>query len=631
MTTVTWTKDANNVYEVATKRQLLQIISQGALYTDAGDAPSDYWGSSYRQVADVDLADDHESILPIGNHTTQFTGEYDGGLFKISNWAYVGAYGVRESGLFGHCNGATLTHIRLAGSWSLSNACSSSGFLCGYAEASTIYDVEGHFSSGTIFEGSVLPYCGGLLGFVDGGNLHGLTLRGNVDVNLPNCLNVGGVIGYIRTGATLSHCRNLATFPNGIGSIVVGGVIGTVEDANISNCLNASTGNIVGSASGELGGATTYCGGVCGLVFGTSQASRLLNAMTGVITAVHASGGIVGQWAAYGITTNTGEIMLNYMKGNIIGAVGAGGIVGEIFQEPGDAQVSISKSVVAMHGNVAQSVRGVENIPLSMVEVTVDTSFGMVFDTNDYGSSIMVLDDFLGYHPQFTDLPYFNTSGNDAAGNLYQWDFVYANIGGKYPSYTHLSVHTGEVSAPYLSDLGLGDNNTVAYVTYANTTIGRLYINSSLTVVSTGASWVDFIAGQSADSGQVFPVKQTTKTDFLVNGVYDITEAGTEVLAAANDLFTTGDPVAININHKPKKTTFVNRGGTLDIVGVSALLLPFEQTVADVQDAAIALSDSSSVDIGFDQASGDIFINGTSYSSGDHFVMDSQKVSVFDV
>lgn len=124
-----------------------------------------------------------------------------------------------------------------------------------------------------------------------------------------------------------------------------------------------------------------------------------------------------------------------------------------------------------------------------------------------------------------------------------------------------------------------------------------------------------------------------TKTDFLFGGgnVYDITEAGTEVVAAANDIFDTGDAVAVNVLGNSTKTTFVNRGGEVGVDGVNAVLLPFDPNVTDVQDATFTLSDATSVDIGFDQPSGQISVNGTMYSDGDYFIMDGKKVTVVDV
>lgn len=123
-----------------------------------------------------------------------------------------------------------------------------------------------------------------------------------------------------------------------------------------------------------------------------------------------------------------------------------------------------------------------------------------------------------------------------------------------------------------------------------------------------------------------------TKSDFFVadQNAYGISEASAEVMAAANDLFATGDAVTVAIGtNNSAQTTMVNRGGQVDIVGLSALLLPFEPDVTGTQDASITLSDASSVSVGFDAASGDISVGGASYSDGAQFVLDGKKVSVF--
>lgn len=122
------------------------------------------------------------------------------------------------------------------------------------------------------------------------------------------------------------------------------------------------------------------------------------------------------------------------------------------------------------------------------------------------------------------------------------------------------------------------------------------------------------------------------KSDYFVadQNLYDISNAGAAVMAAANDLFATGDAVTVAIgNHSSTKTIMVNRGGQVDIDGVSALLLPFESEVSGTQDASITLSDASTVSVGFDAASGDVLVAGESYGSGEHFLLDGQKVSVF--
>lgn len=249
----------------------------------------------------------------------------------------------------------------------------------------------------------------------------------------------------------------------------------------------------------------------------------------------------------------------------------------------------------------------------------------MIFDANDHSLSTMVSDDEFVYHPLFTDLPYFDMSAMDANGSIYDWDFVFANIGGKNSDYTHLSVHTGLVSTPFFTDFGLGESNTVVYLTYANTGTNTLYHDASLAIIETVAATIVQIG--TAES------RTTTKADFFFadDNVYDITEAGDDVLAAADDLFDAGDAVAVAVNQSTTKTTFVNTDDEFSVVGVNALLLPFHAAVADVQDAVLKLSDDSSVDVSLDQASGNISVGGTTYSSGDYFVMDNKKVTVYDI
>lgn len=202
---------------------------------------------------------------------------------------------------------------------------------------------------------------------------------------------------------------------------------------------------------------------------------------------------------------------------------------------------------------------------------------------------------------------------------------MYANIGGKYPEYTHLSVHTAAVSAPYYTDFGLADTNDVVYLTYANVDTNSVHHEPSLAVVATTAATIVQLVAAVSD---VF-----TKTDYLSDGgnVYDITEADAEVSAAVNDIFDTGDAVAVAVNNAATRTTFVKRGDQIDVAGVNAVLLPFDPDVDDVQDATFTLSDATSVDIGFDQPSGQISVDGTMYSAGEYFILDEKKVTVVDI
>jgi hypothetical protein len=477
--TVTWIQNSDGKYLVESKQHLLQIMNKGSLYTDAGTAPTDYWDSSYIQTSDIDLVDDHANIVPIGDETTQFTGEYDGSQFQIKNWSFTTAT-TGNTGLFGYCYRADLKHIRLAGKWALQSDFEYAGFLAGYFHLSTVLDIVTDFEAGTAIGGT--NHVGGLVGRLFRSTCQGVTVRGTVD-SITSTGYAGGLMGSINADTSIiSQCRNLASFPNGIHGSHVGGVVGSLEYfTNVSNCLNAMQGDLVGSE----------VGGIAGRAFST-QASvacdSFVNSMMGDIVSSGAAGGVFGSMELSGSSTWTK--LLNYMKGDVVGSTASGGIVG-VVMETSDG-IDITKSIVAMQGTVDQSVRGSEEVAPSAIEVSVDTSFGMTYTGDDYGSATMVVDDALVYHPSFTDLPYVDMSGTDPDGNVYKWDFVFANVGGKaaFDEYTHLSVHTAQVSAPYHTDFGLAEDNDVVYLTYANVDEKSLYIDSNITVVETDASLV---------------------------------------------------------------------------------------------------------------------------------------------
>ena len=596
MMIVTWTKNANDQYEVATKEHLLQLMQRGSLYTDAGDWPPDYWGSSYLQVADIDLQNDHASIVPIGNASVKFQGEYDGGLFDIRNWAHT-ASGVTDVGLFGCCSGATVKQIRLAGVWTILRG-DNAGFLAGKESYSVFRDIEGDFSEGTNIGGEDVTCCGCLIGSSADGSLLGATIRGKVTFASGMPKWSGGLIGW-GDWSTLSGCRNLATFLTPIGGENAGGLVGHGPFCSFTNCLNGMNGSIVASGS---------AGGISGLMFLSLEMDSVVNSMTGNITGPKA-GGIAGSITNYDNRWLTATRLLNYMHGDIQGTEASGGIFGSMF---GTGRMVIVKSVVAMQGSVSQSVRGTETKSLSQAEVTVDTSFGMSYTGNVYGSATMVVDDEFMYHPSFTDLPYLKVEGTD-------WDFLFANVGGKYPDYTHLSVHTNHVHAPFFTDFGLGGGNTVVYLTYANLDTATVYHNASLAIVDTEASNVVALPASKAD---FFNAEEN---------VYDMSKAGVNVLSTANDMFNTGDAVAVAVNQSIAKTTFVKRGASIGVDGLTSLFLPFDAAVADSQTAILVLSDDSSVDVSMDQGSGKIQVGEKAYGSGDYFVMNNNKVKVFDI
>ncbi|AAK14574.1 unnamed protein product [Ectocarpus sp. 4 AP-2014] len=513
MTTVTWTKTGTQ-YEVSSKQHLLQIMHKGALYTDLGDPPAEYWSESYLQTTDIDLIDDHENITPIGVSigsitSDSFQGEYDGGCHAISNWSFASGTDTYFAGLFATVSG-TLKHVRLDGVWTLSGSAKYNGFLCGYSTSTaTILDIEADFSTGTILE-----FSGEITGVLFGrarGDVYGVTLRGSIYCTGSSTTCAGGVCGY-GYYSSMTMIRNLAIFPNGISGLSVGGIAGSAHRTSLTRCVNAMIGDMHG---------TYRCGGIIG---DGSQMSKdcknVVNSMTGNITGDLSAGGVMGRFATYNSSSDFTEWM-NYMSGNITSmTLSCGGIIGTaVDHDTATYYPSLSNSLVAMNGSVDHAVVG-DGDTLPLVGVLVDTSFGMTYTSHDYPSDTPLE----GYTTDtvFTALPYIPLSGTDSDGTVYEWDFIFANLAGNasYADYTHLSLHTGDVQAPFYADLDLPDNNAMTYLAYANIDNNSLFVDSSLGVNASTASIVYNHSKSEILFGGAFP--STTLTWVKSGAQYEV-------------------------------------------------------------------------------------------------------------
>lgn len=606
---LTWTQDGSGNYEISSAEHLLQLMNEGTLYTDAGTSPTEYYSSSYVQTVDVDLASHHANIKPI-NGPSAFSGSYDGNLYNISNWSYSSTDTTERVGLFGYLTGPA-KRIRLSGTWSLSGA-RLAGFLAGQS-GGDIFDIEADFSEGTSFSqtGAINMTSGMLIGLHGGGDVYGVTVRGTISSTQANG-HMGGVFGDLRVTATM--CRNLAYFPNGLNGgagKACGGICG-VQQGNLFKSVNAMVGNITASEAG----------GIAGVAYGVTDSC--VNSMTGDISGTSHAGGIVGRHVSFGSEAFSVTRALNYMTGDISGS----GLVGFFDSVSGSTTLSISKSVVAMNGTVGETVRSTADFTPSPIEVTVDTSFGLQSSGNTYGLATMVSDPSLLYHADFPDLPYFTMEETDPDGTSYKWDFIYGNIGGKYPLYSHLSVHRSDVSFPLATDFDLAVTNTTTYMTYANRSDEHLYVNPSLPIIETIATGV-----YDRFTGLIFYIVYQ-KEDLYIgeSDVYDISDPVVAASINENNFFTTGDNVRVSLPGASKlDTVFVKRGDTIDVSDVDAVLVPFEESVVDAQEVTIQLTDTTLVSATFDAGSGTVTLLGNTYSNGQGFLMDGKKVTVKDI
>ena len=247
---------ANDPYLVSTYENLIWITENESK-----------WGNYYKQVANINTYNTRywndtgtstsslEGWLPIGNETTNFTGNYDGGFHSISN-LFILRYSA-NIGLFGKVsnpNNSTsqISNLNIVNPTILgdTNVGSLIGSLVG-DNASNYPQVSGCYT----FDGNVIGRIntGGLVGYSS--NYSKITLSSSdLNVKAISYLNAtittstnsetsfGGLIGKINNNVTISKSYSEGDV-YGIGS--TGGFVGCMGvDSKISDSYSTASGSI---------------------------------------------------------------------------------------------------------------------------------------------------------------------------------------------------------------------------------------------------------------------------------------------------------------------------------------------------------------------------------------------------
>ena len=242
-------------------------------------------------------------FAPVGDGTTNFTGQFDGLGHAISN-LIINRPTTDYVGLFGFTSGSSIVR--------------NMGLIGGSVSGNNIVGVLVSWNSGTITNtystGTVsgLYNVGGLVG-INSNKVRNAYATGSVSVRggVSN-RSIGGLVGENR--GDVSNAYATGSVSGGIGSIGVGGLVGHSYAGSISNSF----------ATGKVIGAVDYGGNVGGLV-GSNEAIISNAYATGSVSAgAGPVGGLVGGNSSYG-TVNT-----SYSTGNVSGNYSSpvGGLVG---------------------------------------------------------------------------------------------------------------------------------------------------------------------------------------------------------------------------------------------------------------------------------------------------------------
>lgn len=123
------------------------------------------------------------------------------------------------------------------------------------------------------------------------------------------------------------------------------------------------------------------------------------------------------------------------------------------------------------------------------------------------------------------------------------------------------------------------------------------------------------------------------------DGSFDFTSLNADALATLgevmNELFDTGAEVNFVIGGGgATKATFLKRGETAQVEEGSSIAIPFTASAGGGQSATLTLSDmATTVTVDYDESSGKVSLDGgtTEYASGESFVLDGKKVTVYTI
>ncbi len=311
------------------------------------------WNKYFIQTADIDVSttvnwDNGNGFSPIGNLTSVFEGNYDGGEYII-NHLYINRPTDSLIGLFGVTKNATvknlgLTNVNIKGSKKL-------GGLAGYYEGGEITNcyTTGICVSNTSNDWRAIA--GGLTGY-NNGKITSCYSKVNVSSSYGL---VGGLVGNNEGQITKSH-----SIGNVTGYSLTGGLAG-YNEAKVSNCYSNSdvnsSGDVAGGFIGENAGPITDChstgnvtgfnltGGLVGY-----NASSVSNCYSN--SDVNCSGNMVGGL----VGENQDIITCSYSNGNIVGYNYVGGLAG---YNNGTVSISYSDATARANYDVVGGLVGI--------------------------------------------------------------------------------------------------------------------------------------------------------------------------------------------------------------------------------------------------------------------------------
>ncbi len=295
---------------------------------------------TYVLKADIDLGG--AEWKPIGSSAHPFSGTFNGGGFKISNFkvtekptasegdvslAFKYAYG----GFFGVTENATVKDVKFDGvtvnvSLNTDNTFIYAGTVAGYAKSTTFSGISVTNTTVTAQSGEYITFVGGLVGWMQKSSARSCNV--NAVLTAKESLNdatCGGITGQSNesefTGCTSAGAvTSIAKY----GKSYAGGLIGYCSSSKISKCVSASAVSATVSSSSPQTGkkGSANAGGFAAIVTASSfnKRTEISDSYTAETCTVTATGNKNGAYAGgFGASSEYGIYNHCYSRSNVTG------------------------------------------------------------------------------------------------------------------------------------------------------------------------------------------------------------------------------------------------------------------------------------------------------------------------
>jgi len=381
-------------------------------------------------------------FAPVGNFTTQFTGNFDGLGHTISN-LFINRPTTGNVGLIG-CSGTAIQNVGLVG---------------------------GSVSGANNMANGMTKFVGGLVGI----NL-GTVSNSYATCSVSGSGQVGGLVGYNGGNISNSYATGNVSGSSSdpVNPVLLGGLAGSNSAGTISNSY--ATGNVYATAGsgGWVGGLAGYTN--AGTIISNTYATGSVNDGSNPGASYHAAGGLVG--------VHHGTISNAYATGSVSGYASVGGLVGN-----SDGIVSNSFWDTQTSG---QPTVGVGTNTGTLTNVVGMSTTGFMTQANFIPAGVGGTNwDFTNtwWMSEGNTRPFLRSEYSTTITNAHQLQLMAMNLSASYTLGANISMAELTSSASGMWDttkgfvpVGDGTNNFTGIFDGTNHTITALTINRPTTV-----------------------------------------------------------------------------------------------------------------------------------------------------